>query len=228
MISEDCAPRRAAPLPPDERRAAILEAAVPLLRERGAHVSTRELAEAAGVAEGTLFRVFPDKRALLRAAVGVAIDPEPLVGELAGIDRSLPLEDRIRCVIELVAARMDGVMQLVTALHDLVKDRPDASEGRQPHHGAPDPAERDARFLTAIADVLEADGALLRVTPLQAAGLIRAAILGDRMPGLPDGAHLPPAVVASCLVRGLAVDRHRPSTAPGPLTAPPPSTDTEP
>lgn len=221
MISEDCAPRRAAPLPPDERRAAILEAAVPLLRERGAQVSTRELAEAAGVAEGTLFRVFPDKRALLRAAVGVAIDPEPLVGELAGIDRSLPLEDRIRYVIELVAARMDGVMQLVTALHDLVKDRPDASEGRQPH-GAPDPAERDTRFLTAIADVLEADGALLRVTPLQAAGLIRAAILGDRMPGLPDGAHLPPAVVASCLVRGLAVDRDNPSTTLRPSTDPEP------
>ena len=221
MISEDCAPRRAAPLPPDERRAAILEAAVPLLRERGAQVSTRELAEAAGVAEGTLFRVFPDKRALLRAAVGAAIDPEPLVGELAGIDRSLPLEDRIRYVIELVAARMDGVMQLVTALHDLVKDRPDASEGRQPH-GAPDPAERDTRFLAAIADVLEADGALLRVTPLQAAGLIRAAILGDRMPGLPDGARLPPAVVASCLVRGLAVDRDNPSTTLRPSTDPEP------
>ncbi|MBN9326134.1 MAG: TetR family transcriptional regulator, partial [Cellulomonas sp.] len=45
-------------MPPDERRRAILRAVLPVVRERGADVTTRELAEAAGVAEGTLFRVF--------------------------------------------------------------------------------------------------------------------------------------------------------------------------
>lgn len=201
MTHDDCGPRRAAPMPPDERRAAILTAAVPLLRERGAQVSTRELAEAAGVAEGTLFRVFPDKRALLRAALGEAMDPEPLVRDLAGVDRAHPLEARVRRVIEIVSLRMDGVMQLVTALHELADSDHRPRDGGA-HRG--DAADRDTRLLAAIADVLEPDRARLRVTPLQAASMIRAVVFGDRMPGLPDAARLAPAAVASCLVRGIA------------------------
>src|SRR5690606_23916200 len=45
---------RARPLAPEERREAILDAVLPLLRERGREVTSRELAEAAGVAEGTI------------------------------------------------------------------------------------------------------------------------------------------------------------------------------
>src|SRR5690606_7710841 len=41
---------RARPLSPEERREAILEAVLPLLRERGRDVTSRELAEASGVA----------------------------------------------------------------------------------------------------------------------------------------------------------------------------------
>jgi len=58
-----------APLAPEERRTAIIAATLPLLRAEGLHVSTRRIAECAGVAEGTLFRVFPDKAALLAAAL---------------------------------------------------------------------------------------------------------------------------------------------------------------
>ena len=59
----------------DDRRKAIVAALVPLIVEKGGEVSTREIAQAAGIAEGTIFRVFPDKKSLLLAAAEEAINP---------------------------------------------------------------------------------------------------------------------------------------------------------
>ena len=57
--------KRAESLPADERRAMIIEAMLPLLLEHGEMVTTRQIAEAAGIAEGTIFRVFADKDELI-------------------------------------------------------------------------------------------------------------------------------------------------------------------
>lgn len=219
----DRSARRAAPLPAEERRAAILAATIPLLREQGARVSTRELAAAAGVAEGTLFRVFPDKRALLCAAVKQATDPEPFLAELAAIDRSAPLDRRIEQVTTLLLARMDGIVLLVSALHDLPRDESDRHP-RAPHrpdeHG--EHAERVARILRGIADVVEPDAAALPVPPVQAAGLMYAVAFGDRMPGLPEEARLAAPDLAACLARGL--DRSPPDGEPPSAYPPAPAT----
>ena len=67
---------------PDDRRRAIVDAVVPLLLEHGDAVTTRQIAEAAGIAEGTIFRVFPDKPALLLAAAEETMDPATARGEL--------------------------------------------------------------------------------------------------------------------------------------------------
>ncbi len=107
---------RAASLPPDQRRAALIEATIPLLREKGRAVSTREIAAAAGVAEGTIFRVFDSKDDLLEACLRDAFDPLPLLAKLEGVDRDQPLRTRALEVTALVQGRFMEVFSLMIAL----------------------------------------------------------------------------------------------------------------
>src|SRR3954447_12950008 len=95
-------PQRASALPPEERRAAIVAAALPLILERGVNVTTRELAEAAQIAEGTIFRVFPDKEALIAAVVDAALDTSHTETAIAGIDPALPFEQQLEVAVELM------------------------------------------------------------------------------------------------------------------------------
>jgi AcrR family transcriptional regulator len=117
-------------LSPDERRAAILDAAIPLLRTNGREVSTRQLADAAGIAEGTLFRAFGDKDAIIAAAVERYFDPEPLRRALRAIDPDDPTVDKIREVLELLRQRFAGVIGFVSVLRDEVqpprRERPES------------------------------------------------------------------------------------------------------
>ena len=115
-------PGRAAPLPPDERRRAILDAVRPLVLARGASVTTKELAQAAGVAEGTLFRVFADKTTLVRDVVHAAIDPASAVPELDAIDRSSWLEHRLTRVFEIGFEQITATIRWVGVLHELARD----------------------------------------------------------------------------------------------------------
>src|SRR3954454_19055199 len=92
--------RRAAALPVDERRSMIIEATIPLLLEHGDMVTTRQIADAAGIAEGTIFRAFADKDELLAAVIEAALDPAPLERALDTIDPSLPLSEIVTSAAE--------------------------------------------------------------------------------------------------------------------------------
>ena len=106
--------RRAVALPPEERRQAIVEATLPLLMAHGTAVTTRQIAECAGIAEGTIFRVFPDKDALIEAVVEKALDPAPLEARLAQIDRTLPLAARLTEAVRAMQERNESVWQLIS------------------------------------------------------------------------------------------------------------------
>src|SRR4029078_4517254 len=83
---------RATALPPDERRSMIVAATLPLLLEHGDRVTTKQIAEAAGIAEGTIFRAFGDKDEGISAAIESALDPAPLEAALSAIPGDLPFE----------------------------------------------------------------------------------------------------------------------------------------
>jgi AcrR family transcriptional regulator len=106
--------RRAAALPPEQRRAAIIEAVQPLLVEHGEMVTTRQIAEAAGVAEGTIFRVFADKDELIAAALDAALDMTATERAIAAIDRDQPLDRQLVIAVEIIQRRVVDVWGLVS------------------------------------------------------------------------------------------------------------------
>lgn len=107
---------RARPLPPEERRASLVAAAIPLISEHGLKVTTKQIAQAAGVAEGTIFRVFADKTELVQAAIASAFDPEQTLAELGAIDIDLSLHDRCMAITTVLRGRLMAVFKIMVAV----------------------------------------------------------------------------------------------------------------
>lgn len=167
---------RATPMSPDARRASIIAATLPLLRVHGREVTTSQIAMAAGVAEGTLFRVFPDKESLIQAAVATAFDFAPTEAELNRIDRALPLRDKLIAIVEIVRHRIGQIWELVAVL------RLPMPPAERAHTPSPD-SERMRALLTSI---LEPHREEIRCEPEQAARLVHTLALAGSHPRLID------------------------------------------
>jgi len=150
--------RRAAPLPPEQRRAAIIDAVLPLLIEHGAGVTTRQIASVAGVSEGTIFNVFADKHELLAAALDVALDLTPFERAISQLDQALPFEQRLVQATELIQRRIVDIWKLVSQLG--AQHRP------AEHRPLPDS--------DALTDLFASEPDRMRITPADAARLLRA------------------------------------------------------
>ncbi len=186
------APRRcrAAPLPPSERRAAIIAATLPLLLAHGAAVTTRQIAEAAGIAEGTIFRAFPDIESLLQATVDAAYDPAQVAKELGAIGGTGSLEGRLVKAVRILQARLTSIWQLMSIT------------------GVPKPAARantvDRPDVAALIAIFESDRHRLRRSPAAAAQLLRGLTLAGTHPALiADGAATSPEEIVSLLLDGI-------------------------
>ncbi|SDJ74817.1 DNA-binding transcriptional regulator, AcrR family [Nonomuraea jiangxiensis] len=148
---------------PEDRRAALITATIPLLREHGTAVSTRQIAEAAGVAEGTIFGVFPDKASLLRAALMAAFDPQPAVDALAAIDPRLDLRVRLRKAVTMLRFGMNANANLVAAPKELLADDTEFRERLMNDR---------RRIMDGLAALVEPDRARLRRSPQATAQLL--------------------------------------------------------
>lgn len=73
----------------DERRKAIVAAAVPLFARKGfAGTTTKELAEVAGISEGLLFRHFPSKKHLYGEILRLGCEGDPALERMATLEPS--------------------------------------------------------------------------------------------------------------------------------------------
>ena len=107
---------RAKALPPRERRAAIVSATLELVDRIGAVPSTKEIADAAGVAEGTVFRAFESKERLLEAVVAEVFCPAPMAAEIDNIDAALPLRERLVALVTVMQHRFTEIFHVMEAL----------------------------------------------------------------------------------------------------------------
>ncbi len=178
---------RASALPPSERRAAIVAATVPLLMAHGTAITTRQIAEAADVAEGTIFRVFPDKESLIAAAVAAATDPATTAEGVRKIDPALPLPARLEAAVVVLQERFRNTWRLMTAL----------GMTKPPTRG-PSPTTVEA-----LAELFAPDADVLRSSPEHAAMLLRGLAFTGTHPAFIEGEPLSPAEIVSILLDGV-------------------------
>jgi AcrR family transcriptional regulator len=183
---------------PAERRAAIVDAARPLVMRHGSAVTTRQIAEAGGIAEGTIFRVFPDKESVVQAVVAEVFDPEPTLRELAAVDRGLPLRERLIAATAVLQRRLSQVFGLLDALGWIRPPEPEEANRRP----TPPAAINDA-LRAAMVEIIGPDERALRVPATELAHVLRLLVFSGTHPMIADGRQLTPEEIVTILLDGL-------------------------
>ena len=205
---------RATPMPPEERRRALVAATLPLLMEHGRSVTSRQIADAAGVAEGTIFRAFESKEDLLEAAALSVLDPTPLVEEIRRIPLDQPLRDKLLALTRLYVERFHRVGGVMRAMGWM---GPPAMHLKH-HHGRSGPDSEQVRSWRTAADgaidrLLFDDAQDLRVSPHQTGRLLWMLTFSGSHPELSGGEPLSADDVVDTVLHGVlrTPDRSRES-----------------
>jgi len=148
----------------DERRKMIVRAVLPLVVEHGTAVTTSQIARAAGIGEGTIFRAFKDKDELLEECLLEALRPDDAIALIGEIPLDQPLADRLTEAAEALQARLTRMGAVMAAMHQSAA----AKNLRKRHKGGERAASVEA-VREAIAELFEPEQATLRLPGRQLA-----------------------------------------------------------
>ena len=185
----------------DDRRTALVDVTLPLLLEHGRSVTSKQIAEAAGVAEGTIFRVFDSKDDLITAALDHAFDVAPFLADLRRIEPDQPLRHLVFDLVALLQIRFRGIFELMTAVG--MVGPPSASKHLHHHR------EEGARIM---ADLLAPHAGELAVPVADFVQITRLLTFAGSHPHLSDGRLLTTDEIVTTVLDGLATSH--PSSTP--------------
>ncbi len=144
----------------------IAAAAVPLFLAHGAALTTRQLAEQLDIAEGTIFRAFGDKDALVRAAVQSFFAQARSRTAAGLVDPALPLEQKVAALVGATRVHMRDMFTMLSLV-----DRAEVSQfidRSQPEHFAAAVAAAFAPDAEHLHVPLEHLGAVIRIVAIAA------------------------------------------------------------
>ncbi len=179
---------------PEDRRAAILEAARPLVVERGTATTTKMIAEAAGIAEGTIFRVFSSKDEIFDALLDHVFDADEFIAEVRRIDAGQPLRDRLVALTGLLQGRFIEIFAVMTALG--LRKPPE----RHQRHRRIEPEDEYRQLAVAL---IGDDAGHLTVDPAQAVHLLRLLTFSGSHPHISDQHILTPEQIVDTVLHGI-------------------------
>ena len=165
---------------------------------------TKQVAEAAGIAEGTIFRVFPTKQALFDAVIADVLDPTRTTRALRALPEHGSLVERITAILALLYSDMDTVEEVFMAVHAMPSD--DLTPHKPPMKNCDGRPTRSDDLRAAMAVALAPWADELSVPLEQAAAWLRSVAMATSHPFLKQGADFPPELAARLLVHGLEKD----------------------
>jgi AcrR family transcriptional regulator len=170
-----------------QTRTRLLDATVQVVREVGyAHASIRAIAQAAGVAEGTIYRHFPDKATMFFAAILERHQPIiAWMSELPSRAGQGTLAGNLTdCLLQLSTLRDDVVPLELAMLTDPELARQHPRNRSLPVGTLPGPPEFLARYLAAEQ---ERGRVRAEVDPVQVAVVLLATLFGLGFASSGDG-----------------------------------------
>jgi AcrR family transcriptional regulator len=177
---------------PEERRQAIITATRPLLYEHGRATTTKLIAEAAGIAEGTVFRAFATKEELFDAVIEAEFEPSGFLVQVAAIDPEADLRERLVAFTTLLQRRFVGIFALMAAMGM-----------RKPPAAISDPEARKRLASGGLALLLAPDAHRFTLPVERVVDLVRLLTFSGSHPHISDQRPLSPEEIVDVILHGV-------------------------